>query len=290
MSAPVERRPEVARLLAEQGGRIHVLWLSGFLFFGSSNGLYDSIRQSAASRGLFGRRWVVLDCSAVTGIDGSAVLSFQKLSNWAATADVTLLFAAASAELLGELSAGGLFDGTTNARHFATRNEALEWAEDRLAESADTPGQGAGTDSFEAWLARELGPEQAQRLMTHYLERRELKAGEILCALGAPADTIELVASGSVAVVVPGLNGRSIRVRRMTVCTVIGEMGFFRRQPRAASVIAEEPAVVYVLRRPAYERLLGTDPELCAIVLQFVVRALSDRLEAANREIGALLV
>lgn len=289
LSAPVERRPDVARLLAEQGRRIHVLWLAGYLFFGSSNGLFESIRTATASRGLFGRRWVVLDCSAVTGIDASAVLSFQKLANWAAAEDVTLVFAAASDDLLSELSAAGLFEGASPARHFATRNEALEWAEDRLAESAGAVGPAATANDFDGWLARELGTDQAQRLVTGYLERRNLDEGEIVCALGAPADTIELVASGSVAVVVPGLNERPIRVRRMTGCTVVGEMGFFRRQPRAASVIAEEPAVVYVLTRQAYERMLEADPMLCAVVLQFVVRAMSDRLEAANREIGALL-
>jgi SulP family sulfate permease len=232
---------------------------------------------------------VVLDCSAVTGIDASAVLSFQKLANWAATADVVLAFSAASPELLGELSAAGLFDGEAASRHFTTRNEALEWAEDRLLESAGPVGPLSETDGFEAWLSRELGAAPARRLMDDYLERRELQGGEVVCALGAPADTIELVASGSVAVVVTGLEDRPVRVRRMTVCTVVGEMGFFRHQPRAASVIAEEAAVVYVLTRAAYDRLLEADPALCAVVLQFVVRALSDRLEAANREIGALL-
>ncbi|MGE0768188.1 MAG: SulP family inorganic anion transporter [Hyphomicrobiaceae bacterium] len=289
MSAPVERRPEVARLLTEQGNRIHILWLSGYLFFGSSNGLFENIRSATASRGLFGRRWVVLDCSDVSGIDGSAVLSFQKLANWASAVDVTLAFAGANADLLAELSAAGLFGGASPARHFSTRNEALEWSEDQLIESSGASHLVDGADSFDGWLGRELGPERVEPLMAHYLERRELEAGEIVCALGAPADTIELIASGSVAVIVPSLSAQPIRVRRMTGCTVVGEMGFFRGQPRAASVIAEEPAVVYVLTRAAYERLRDRDPALCATVLQFVVRALSDRLEAANREIGALL-
>ncbi|MEZ5817161.1 MAG: SulP family inorganic anion transporter [Hyphomicrobiaceae bacterium] len=289
LSAPVERRPEVARLLAEQGSRIHIVWLSGYLFFGSSNGLYESIRQATASRGLFGRRWVVLDCSAVTGIDASAVLSFQKLANWAAVSDVSLVFAAASPALVAELAAAGLFEGGTPARHFLTRNEALEWAEDQLVHATGAAGETRADMDFESWLARELGSENARGLIGRYLERRDLEGGEIVCALGAPADTIELVASGSVAVVVPGLGDRPVRVRRMRDGTVVGEMGFFRHSPRAASVIAEEPAVVYVLTRKAYERLLSTEPALCAAVLQFVVRALSDRLESANREIGALL-
>jgi len=288
LAAPVERSPELARLLADQGKRIHVLWLTGFLFFGSSNGLYESIREATASRGLFGRRWVVLDCSAVTGIDASAILSFQKLANWAAASDVVLVIAAASQSLVAELAAAGIIGGSANGRHFVTRNEALEWAEDELARTAGG-STSPGMPDFETWLARELGADASRRLIAGYLERRELEADEIVCALGAQADTIELVASGSVAVIVPGLGGRSIRVRRMTGGTVVGEMGFFRRLPRAASVVAEERTIVYVLTRATYGRLLAEEPALCAAFLHFVVRALSDRVDAANREITALL-
>jgi SulP family sulfate permease len=289
LAAPVERSPEVSRLLAKQGARIHVLWLTGYLFFGSSNGLYESIRQTTASRGLLGRRWVVLDCSAVTGIDASAVLSFQKLADWAAASDVALVFAAATPALAEELSAAGILGGRSGARHFATRNEALEWAEDELVSAA---GEGAPhAAAFESWLKRELGEASAERLVDRYLERRTLEVGEVLCAHGAPSDTIELVAAGSVAVTVPGLGSAdgSVRVRRMTGSTVVGEMGFFRGQPRAASVVAEEPALVYVLTRAAYVRLLAEEPRLAAEFLHFVVRALSDRVESANREITALL-
>ncbi len=176
LAAPVERSPEVARLLAEQGKRIHILWLTGFLFFGSSNGLYESIRHATAARGLFGRRWVVLDCSAVTGIDASAVLSFQKLANWAASSDVVLVFAAADQALLAELAAAGIVGDGASGRYFATRNEALEWAENELAISAGgTSGHGA--PDFESWLGRELGGAAAARLISVYLERRELELG-----------------------------------------------------------------------------------------------------------------
>jgi SulP family sulfate permease len=289
LAAPVERSPEVSRLLAEQGSRIHVLWLTGYLFFGSSSGLYENIRQSTAPRGLFGRRWVVLDCSAVTGIDASAVLSFQKLADWASASDVTLVYAAATSALAAELAAAGILEGARGARHFPTRNEALEWAENELVVAAGDGRPHAA--AFESWLERELGEAAAQQLVGGYFERRELQVGEVLCALGAPSDTLELVAAGSVAVTVPALgsgNG-TVRVRRMTGSTVVGEMGFFRGSPRAASVVAEEPALVYVLTRQAYMRLLAEEPRLAAEFLHFVVRALSDRVEAANREITALL-
>jgi SulP family sulfate permease len=75
----------------------------------------------------------------------------------------------------------------------------------------------------------------------------------------------------------------------MTVGTVVGEMGFFRKQPRAASVVAEEAAVVYVLSRAAYDRLMAVDAPTGTAFLQFVIRALADRVDGSNREIAALL-
>lgn len=297
-AAPVERRSDVGRLLVEQGGRIHILWLTGFLFFGSSNGLFESIRRATAARGLFGRRWVVLDCSAVTGIDASAVLSFQKLANWAATADVVLVFAAARPQLKAELTAAGLLPVVSAAapdavggvaRAFETRSEALEWCEDELVRAARPGLAQSGAATFEGWLAREIGQANGDRLIASYLVRRELAAGEVVCALGAASDTIEMVAAGSVAVIVPGLGEHAIRVRRMTGGTVVGEMGFFRALPRAASVLAEEPSVVYVMTRESYLRLQVSEPDLCAAFLEFVVRALADRVDVANREIAALL-
>lgn len=301
-AAPVERAPEVQQLLIREGGRIHVLWLSGFIFFGSSNRLYEEIRGAVGPRdgevavgGPGRRRWVVLDCSGVTGIDASAALSFQKLANWAATAEVVAVFAAASPELVAELSGAKLDGGAGPGRYFATRNAALEWCEDDLVASK---GAGAGAmsggadfepDAFARWLAAELGVDAAHRLIGGYLERRELGAGEVVCALGAPSDTIELVVAGSVGVLVPGLGAEVVRVRRMTGRTVVGEMGFFRGQPRAASVVAEEAAVVYVMSRVAYMRLVASEPALATTFLEFVVRALSDRVETANREITALL-
>ena len=71
--------------------------------------------------------------------------------------------------------------------------------------------------------------------------------------------------------------------------TVVGEMGFFRRLPRIASVLAEEPSIVFVMTRDGYLRLAQQDPELCARFLELIVRALSNRVEVANRDIAALL-
>jgi SulP family sulfate permease len=69
----------------------------------------------------------------------------------------------------------------------------------------------------------------------------------------------------------------------------VGEMGFYRRVPRTASVIAEEPSVVYRLTRESFDKMQAEDPGAASVFHKLIVRLLSDRLEFANREISALL-
>jgi SulP family sulfate permease len=98
-----------------------------------------------------------------------------------------------------------------------------------------------------------------------------------------------LQASGSVAITIIDEHERPIRLRRMVGHTVVGEMGFYRGVPRTASVIAEEPTVIYRLTRDAFDRMQEKDPAAAAALHKLIIRLLSDRLEFANREISALL-
>ncbi len=289
-AAPVERGPDELKWLSDAGWRIHILWLAGFVFFGSSNALYEEVRRVIGQDTAGRRRWVVLDCGRVIGIDAAAVLSLQKLVHWAQAERIVVAFAAPSEALLAELSAAGLTGADHMVRVFATRNDALEWCENALLSDGGPQRGDADKDAaFEGWLAGEIGEASARTLIDGYLERRMLDTGEVVCALGAPADTIELVAHGSVAVMVPGLGPHPIRVRRMTGRTVVGEMGFFRNLPRAASVMAEEPAIVYQMTRASYQRLLTADSALANRFLEMIVRSLANRVDVANREITALV-
>ena len=66
-SSNVERAPEQARLLREEGERVHVFWLSGFIFFGSSNGLFEYIRKAIDVQHEKPVGYVLLDFTLVPG-------------------------------------------------------------------------------------------------------------------------------------------------------------------------------------------------------------------------------
>ncbi len=286
-SSNVERSPEQTRLLREEGKRVHVFWLSGFIFFGSSNGLFERIKGTIESQREKPVGYVVLDFSSVPGLDTSAVLSLVKLRNYCEEQDVTLGFSGLSESMRVSFERAGFFGSTRSHQVFGSRNEAIEWCEDMLLMHHEVGA--ASTHSFESWLASEFGGTLDFARIASYMERQELNNGEFLFHQGEPADSVVLQASGCVAITIIDEHGRPIRLRRMIGHTVVGEMGFYRGVPRTASVVAEEPTVIYRLTQKAFDQMQAEDPMAAAALHKLIIRLLSDRLEFANREISALL-
>jgi SulP family sulfate permease len=286
-SSNVERSPEQSRLLREEGKRVHVFWLSGFIFFGSSNGLFERIKRVIEGQQDKPVGFVVLDFGAVPGLDTSAVLSLVKLRNYCEEHDVTLGFSGLNESMQAGFEKAGFFGSTRPHQVFGSRNEAVEWCEDMLLMNHEVGD--ASTHTFESWLQAEFGGQIDFDRIASYMERRELDTGEYIFRQGEPADSVVLQASGCVAITIIDEHGRPIRLRRMVGHTVVGEMGFYRRVPRTAHVIAEGPTVVYRLTRDSFEKMQAEDPPAAGAFNQLIIRLLSDRLEFANREISALL-
>lgn len=286
-SSNVERPLWEARLLNENGRQIHVFWLSGFIFFGSSNGLFEYVRRFIDEQHDPPVRYIVLDFSGVPGLDTSAVLSLVKLSNYCDEHGAALIYSGLTPRMMTSFDAAGFFSSERPHRVFATRNEALEWCENSLLSSHE--GDDSAAITIEDWLIRELGEDADIDRLISYFERLDLEAADVLINEGDPADSIDLIASGSLAIMIEDEFGRPLRLRRMAGQTVVGEMGFYRDAPRTASVVAEGPTIAYRLTRTAFKRMQEKDPDLVSDFHSLIVRVLSDRLEFANREISALL-
>ena len=283
----VERSPREAALLREHGAQIHVLWLAGFIFFGSSNRLFEFVKHTMDAQKNPLVRFLVLDFSRVPGLDTSAVLSIVKLRNYCDERAAFIAFAGLNEQLQNAFSAAGIITQDGPHRAFPDRNEALEWCEDRLISEYATAD--ATEDTFEEWLKSVFGDELEPARLMSYFTRKTFKEGQIMLKQGGRANSVEILATGCVAISVTDESGNPVRLRRMAAQTVIGEMGFFRKAPRVAAVIAEQPTVVYRLTRKNFEKMQEEDPKAAAAFYRLIVRVLSDRLEFANREISALV-
>ncbi len=168
-SSNVDRAPASNQRLLDDGDRIHIFWLSGFIFFGSSNGVLEEIRDAllveAGSTGKLHRRFAVLDVTDVSGFDTSAMLSLVKLRNHCAQAGVTLVFAGASPEMEASLKHVGVLGTGEPHRSFASRNDAIEWCEEKILKSEAATTGGEPKADLVSWLTEELGT--AERAQPH---------------------------------------------------------------------------------------------------------------------------
>jgi hypothetical protein len=68
-------------------------------------------------------------------------------------------------------------------------------------------------------------------------------------------------------------------VARRSEHDIIGEMGFFTRSPRTATVVASTPCELMSIHRWDYDELVQRDQRLGYQILDGVVRELSEKLK-----------
>jgi SulP family sulfate permease len=244
-------------------------------------------------------RFVILDFHRVSRADASAALSLLKLRHVCRRQGVVLVFSAVAPGIDAALARDGVYAGRDDPqvpRPFDDVNAALAWCEERvLATAGAEPGvdqglQGDATDEagFAAWLRRELGAQVPVEDFLARLQRRRFDTAATVYCQGDPADAIDLVAAGRLAVELVGPDGRRHHLRTLTTRTVVGEMGFIRRVPRSATVVTEGPATLYTLSRADFDRLRRERPELASAFDDFLLRTLAERLTVTERIVSAL--
>jgi SulP family sulfate permease len=273
--------------LVQYGTSIQIMWLHGFVFFGSAHRLLLDVKQIVETRGHSVCRSLLLDFRQVLGIDSSATLNLGKLWNFAEREGFVIALSSVPPAVEKALRGGGLLGKNDEvARIFPDLDAALEWCEDNLI--ARHVSSEAALRSADQWLSREIGsPELFPRLIS-YLDQLKFQAGDNVFEQGADGDALYLLYSGRVSVIYRLPTGAELRLRSMAGQTVLGEMGLYRTQPRGASVRVDEACVVYRLSAAALASMEADDPALAYAFHKFIVRILAARLDFANREAAAL--
>jgi CRP/FNR family cyclic AMP-dependent transcriptional regulator len=116
-------------------------------------------------------------------------------------------------------------------------------------------------------------------------EQREFPAGAIIVGQDDPGDALFVLVQGKVKVALFGKQGREIILSIFKAPgDFFGEMSLLDDEPRSATVVAVEPATLFVLSRAAFRAHVETQPRTALRVLQEISR----RLRQADRVIGNL--
>lgn len=282
----VERTSHFQRALAKMGQQIYIIELQGFMFFGTASALLDQIRQRALQNGANPLTYVIVDFRRVTGLDSSVAFSFIKAKNLAKTHKFTLVLTHLTPDMQDELMRNGLMTDEV-VRVYPDLDHGLEWCEEQLLLRSQVTKM-----HVPATLMMQLGDlglkrDEVRRLQA-YLERVQFAPGEVLIREQTPADELYFVEVGQVSVYIQADSDKPIRLQTLSLGTVVGELGFFLKTPRTASVIADEKTIAHRLTSEAVERMKQADADLAIAFHQLMLQFVAERLVHANREVVAL--
>lgn len=128
-----------------------------------------------------------------------------------------------------------------------------------------------------------LTEEDVRRVMAAGRPRR-LADGQSLVAEGDPSDSVCIVEEGSFAVRKKTAGSGSTELCRIGAGSLVGEMAFFDRGARSASVVAAGSARATEIPFPALDAFVAEKPVPGQILLRNFARILSDRLRHLDDE------
>lgn len=270
----IERSSIDADYLQEVGDSVLILELQGFVFFGTASRITRFVRshqESAASL-----RFVIVDFRLVSGVDSSAVVSFERIALLARDNGLVLILTGQSPSLRTQFSEL-ITDYEDVVRCEPDLDHGMAWCEDRLLADAGA-GQGQRR-TLPGGLADQLAP---------YLASRTIPAGNQLMRQGESASGIFIIMSGRVTVLIEGRDGVEVRLRTLLEGTVLGEISLYRDEPHTATAVTDTDCEVLHLTPERFEDLCREAPAVAAEFHAFVARTLAARVSHANRAIRAL--
>ena len=128
--------------------------------------------------------------------------------------------------------------------------------------------------------------EQDIERIAYFARERSYPKNSVIVFEEDPGDSLYVVMSGQVKVVLIGEDGREVILTTPSKGDFFGEMSLIDDQPRSAHVIAMEDSHLMVLRREDFHQCLTDMPGIAIGLL----RAMCKRLRQADDKIGGLVL
>ncbi len=125
-----------------------------------------------------------------------------------------------------------------------------------------------------------------QQLVTllNYVQHRSYPRNVFVIQTGDETDSLYVILSGKVKVLIPDDQGREVILSVMGPHDFFGEMGILDDQPRSASVSTLEPCEMLRLSKAGFMNCLKENSEVAMLVIRNLVK----RLREADRKIESL--
>ncbi|WP_052808180.1 cyclic nucleotide-binding domain-containing protein [Methyloterricola oryzae] len=115
-------------------------------------------------------------------------------------------------------------------------------------------------------------------MLAAHLQARHFDAEHVLFRQGDAGDVLYIVQSGQVRIVSQADEAAELVVNQLGPGDVFGEMALLDDAPRSAGAVTQSPAVLLLLTRPDWLKVLGEHPQLALEI----IRGLSAKLRFAT--------
>ena len=99
------------------------------------------------------------------------------------------------------------------------------------------------------------------------LRRRRFRRNEVIFHQGDPGDSLHVVASGAVKILLPSTEGEEAIIATLRPGDFFGELSLLDGAPRSATATALEPSETFALPRSTFQELVTRDVALRAALL-----------------------
>ena len=270
------------KTLEDFGSRVIVFELSGVIDFIGSNFISRSVVETENAD------YIVLSFKRVARLTSATIevfrLFFENLSSTG-----TQLIVVGKGDAKDD--AGNIFGDITallkeHTQHFATLDQAIDWAEDQLIAKYDAKRE-ISDDPIsmkQQPLLRDLSSFNLE-LLEQNMVKTKYERGSKIIESGDKADGVYFLQAGRVKVMVD----EDVHIAGLDKGTCFGELALIAPEAlRSANVIAETDAECSFLSIENVERISSGNPKIRVLLLRNLGRILFERLQQSNSKISAL--
>lgn len=287
IKSKIIRNREQEAFLLEHGEDFSIYELHGSLFFGTANQLYSMLQDD-----LKHKKYIILDMKRVQTVDLTAAHILLQIKDILHDNDGYLLLSRlphklpTGDDLESYFNHVGLLKHLSPIKIFDDLDDAVEWVEDttihenlmdkaeeKLLELAD----------FDLFKGRHLDTlEELQGL----LESRSYHKGDIIYSEGSSNGEIFLIRRGSVRLMLPFPDRKSVHLSTLGQGNFFGEFSFLECSPHYTDSIANTDTDLYRISREAFDLFSEHHKKASLHFMQSLATVLAERLRLTRSELG----
>ncbi|MBE9639346.1 glutaminase A [Salipiger mangrovisoli] len=266
-------------VLAAVGDAFAAIELTGPLYFAAAERVASEASRQARVAGT-----VVLDFRRVESIDAAALDLLSRIPGLLGSAGSRVLMTEIPDRLAARLGAALAAQGGEDALGTPTTEAALEAFEDGVLGAARVSGRADAMRLDQAELFSGLDPQDIV-LLENAAASFSYAPGTHIITQGEAALAFYVVARGVVSITIPVAEGTR-RISAVGPGQAFGELAMLDGGLRSANAVASGPVVCHAFAIDQIREIAERRPRAYATILGNLARSLSDRLRAANVQIG----